>query len=104
MRRTDTSNDAVAFKSWLDAYGQAWEGRNPEAASALFAENGIYRVTPFLEPLSGRKAIFAYWLEVARTEENIKFGYEILAANALISISPDGRRPLLLCHGVANSA
>jgi hypothetical protein len=28
------SNDVVAFKSWLDAYGRAWESRNPEAASA----------------------------------------------------------------------
>jgi hypothetical protein len=72
------SNDVVAFKSWLDAYGQAWESRNAEAASALFAEHGTYQVTPFLEPLCGRKAIFDYWLEVSRTEENVRFGYENL--------------------------
>jgi len=75
------SNDVVAFKSWLDAYGQAWESRDPEAASVLFAENGTYQVTPFLEPMCGRKAIFEYWSEVARTEENIRFGYELLVAN-----------------------
>jgi hypothetical protein len=45
------SNDVVAFKSWLDAYGLAWENRNPEAAAELFAENGTYQVTPFLEPM-----------------------------------------------------
>ena len=87
MRSTGMSNDAVAFKSWLDAYGQAWESRNPEAASALFAENGTYRVTPFLDPICGRKAIFDYWSEVARTEENIKFVYEILVANAELNIA-----------------
>jgi hypothetical protein len=79
--------DAVAFKSWLDAYGQAWENRNPEAATALFAENGTYQVTPFVEPICGRKAIFEYWSEVARTEENIRFGYEILVANPELNIA-----------------
>jgi hypothetical protein len=81
------SNDVVAFKSWLDAYGQAWENRNPEAATALFIENGTYQVTPFLEPMYGRKAIFEYWSEVARTEENIRFEYQILAANAEVNIA-----------------
>jgi hypothetical protein len=70
--------DLVAFKSWLDAYGQAWEDRNPEAAAALFSESGSYQVTPFLEPMRGRKAIFEYWSEVTRTEKDIRFGYEIL--------------------------
>jgi hypothetical protein len=75
------SNDLVAFKSWLDAYGRAWESRNPEAATALYTDDGTYQVTPFLEPMRGQKAIFEYWAEVARTEENIRFGYEILVAN-----------------------
>jgi SnoaL-like domain len=80
-------NDVVAFKSWLDAYGQSWENRNPEAAAALFTENGTYQVTPFLEPICGRKAIFEYWSEVARTEESIRFGYEILVANPELNIA-----------------
>jgi hypothetical protein len=81
------SDDVVAFKSWLDAYGQAWESRNPEAAMLLFAENGTYQVTPFLEPMRGRKAIFEYWSEVARTEENIKFAYEVLVAKTELNIA-----------------
>jgi SnoaL-like domain len=75
-------HDPVAFKSWLDAYGHAWESRNPEAATALFTEDGTYQVTPFLEPMRGRKAIYEYWCEVVRTEENITFAYEILVENA----------------------
>jgi hypothetical protein len=77
----------VAFKSWLDSYAQAWENRNPEAAAVLFTEDGTYQVTPFLKPMRGRKAIFEYWSEVARTEENIRFGYEILVANAELNIA-----------------
>jgi hypothetical protein len=80
-------NNGAAFKAWLDAYGQAWENRNPEAATALFTEDGTYQVTPFLEPVRGRKAIFEYWSEVARTEENIRFGYEILVAKSDLNIA-----------------
>jgi len=81
------TNDGVAFKSWLDAYGKAWETRNPEAAAALFTENGTYQVTPFLEPMRGRKAILEYWSEVARTEEDIRFGYVVLVANGELNIA-----------------
>lgn len=81
------SNHLTAFKFWLDAYGHAWESRDLEAAAALFTENSTYRVTPFLEPVFGRKAIFEYWSEVACTEENIRFGYEILLATAALNIA-----------------
>jgi hypothetical protein len=80
-------DDRGAFKSWLDAYGKAWESRDAEAAAALYTENGAHRVTPFVEPMRGRKAIFEYWSNVARTEENVKFGYEILVANRELNIA-----------------
>lgn len=77
-----------AFASWLDSYGQSWEGRNAQAAADLFAEDGTYQVTPFAEPMRGRQAILEYWANVARTEQNIRFGYEILV------VTPD--------HGIAH--
>jgi nuclear transport factor 2 (NTF2) superfamily protein len=80
-------DDWAAFKSWLDDYGLAWESRNPEAAAVLYADDGTYQVTPFLEPMRGRNAIFEYWAGVAKTEENIRFGYEILVANAEVKIA-----------------
>ena len=81
------SNEVTAFKSWLDAYGRAWENRIPEAATALFTDRCTYQVTPFLKPMCGREAIFEYWSEVTRTEENIRFAYEILVANAELNIA-----------------
>jgi len=71
--------DRAGFQKWLDAYGRAWEARDAEAAAGLFAEDGTYQVTPFVEPLRGRQAILDYWREVARTEEYIRFGCEILS-------------------------
>lgn len=71
--------ERTSFESWLEEYGRAWRNRNPQAAADLFAEDGTYQVTPFVEPMSGRAAILAYWSQVARTEENIQFVYEVLA-------------------------
>lgn len=71
--------EQAAFKLWLDAYGRSWEGRDPHAAAALFAEDATYQVTPFVAPLCGRQAIFDYWANVTRTEEDVRFGFEILA-------------------------
>ena len=69
------------FASWLEAYGRAWRERNPQAAADLYAEDGTYQVTPFVEPMRGRPAIYEYWVHVAETERNIQFGYEILAVS-----------------------
>jgi hypothetical protein len=68
-----------AFASWLDSYGRAWQSCNPQAAAALFAEDGTYQITPFLQPMRGKQAILEYWTNVAHTQQNIHFGYEILA-------------------------
>ena len=60
-----------AFASWLDAYGRAWESCNPQAAADLFAEDGTYQVTPCVEHLRGRQAIFEYWTQVTQPQQNI---------------------------------
>lgn len=67
------------FAAWLQKYGQAWEARDAKAAAELYAEDGTYQVTPFLELMRGRAVIFEYWTNVAETEENVQFGYEVLA-------------------------
>jgi uncharacterized protein (TIGR02246 family) len=71
--------EQATFKSWLEAYGKSWRNRDPQAAAELFTEDGTYQVTPFVEPLRGRQAIFEYWSHVAETQRDIQFGYEILA-------------------------
>ena len=79
--------ELATFKSWLDAYGRAWESRDPQAAADLFTEDGKYQVTPFLEPIRGRQAIFEYWSHVAQTEKGIRFGYEVLSLTSEMGIA-----------------
>jgi uncharacterized protein (TIGR02246 family) len=74
--------ETKSFQIWLDSYGRAWMGRDPDAAAALFADHATYQVTPFNEPLRGRAAIHEYWVEVAKTEERIVFDYQVIAVTA----------------------
>jgi hypothetical protein len=79
--------DRAAFQTWLEAYGSAWRDCNPQAAASLYAEEGSYQVTPFLEPMRGHAAILEYWQNVARTQENIQFGFEVLAVTGDFGIA-----------------
>ncbi len=64
-----------------------WESRDAKAAAELYAEGGTYQVTPFVEPMRGRAAILEYWTNVAQTEEDIRFEYEILAVTPVQRIA-----------------
>jgi ketosteroid isomerase-like protein len=48
---------------WLDAYVEAWKTYDPEKVNALFAANVEYRYHPYDEPLRGREAVAASWLD-----------------------------------------
>ncbi len=69
------------LSSWLDAYGQAWEGRDADAAASLFTDEATYQWGPFEEPLRGRDAIRERWASAVAAQAEISFGYEPLAVS-----------------------
>ena len=73
------------LSSWLEAYKQAWEGRDADAAARLFTEDATYHWGPFEEPLRGREAIRERWASAVAGQDEISFGHEPLA------IGEDGR-------------
>lgn len=76
-----------SLKSWLDAYGHAWETKDPEAAGKLFTEDASYRESPYGEPMRGREAIVEYWSHVPRTQDDVHFKYEIITLINEIAIA-----------------
>jgi hypothetical protein len=48
---------------WLDAYVDAWRTYDPAAIGALFAEGVEYRYQPYRDPVVGREAVVADWME-----------------------------------------
>lgn len=55
--------NAAAVAAWLNAYSEAWRTYDPRAIGALFSEDAAYYYGPFDEPVRGREAIVASWLE-----------------------------------------
>jgi ketosteroid isomerase-like protein len=72
----------AGLTEWLDAYGRAWEDRDPAAASELFTEDAVYQWGPFGRKLRGKVMIREAWADAVETQENVKFGYEVLTATA----------------------
>ena len=71
--------DEGTFKTWLDAYGRAWETRDPDAAAGLFTRDATYQEIPFDEPARGYAEILEYWSEGARSQEDVRFSHEVVA-------------------------
>ncbi len=76
-----------AFDVWLRAYGAAWQGRDPEAAAALFSEDALYHWTPFSEPKRGPGGIAAAWREATARQRDVLFTYEILAVEGAVGMA-----------------
>ena len=55
--------EPATVQRWLDAYVSAWKSCDPQAIGDLFSENAIYAYNPYSEPVHGRAAIVASWLE-----------------------------------------
>lgn len=68
----------MALNAWLLAYKDAWENQDARAACALFAEDAVYYVTPFGPPVCGHEELLAYWHGVVRTQQDIRFRFEII--------------------------
>jgi ketosteroid isomerase-like protein len=75
------------FRDWLDSYGAAWEGRDPEAAATLFTEDARYYWTPFDEPKRGKEGIAAAWREATSRQRNVRFSYDLLSVSGAAGVA-----------------
>lgn len=89
------------LSNWLDAYGEAWESRDADAAVRIFSEDASYRVTPYEEPHAGRSGIHDYWAGVTENQRNVRFEHQALSVSgntgiahwsAKFNVEPDGTK------------
>lgn len=76
-----------SFKKWLDVLGKAWINRKPKTAADICTENVLYFETPFDKPLTSKKEVEKIWQEVPESQDDIKFGYEIVCVNQEVGIA-----------------
>jgi uncharacterized protein (TIGR02246 family) len=76
-------------RRWLHNYVEAWRTYDPEAIAALFTEDAEYRYHPYDEPVRGRDAIVASWLEEDRRDEpgTWKAGYDVFALDGNVAVA-----------------
>jgi ketosteroid isomerase-like protein len=73
--------DRAGFAEWLDRYVAAWKSYDRQAIGDLFSSDVEYRYHPQDEPLKGRDAIVADWLENRDDAGTYDAKYEPLAVD-----------------------
>ena len=71
--------DRAGFAEWLDRYVGAWKSYDPEAIGDLFSKDAEYRYHPQDDPITGRDAIVADWLDGRDSPGTYDAKYEPLA-------------------------
>jgi hypothetical protein len=71
--------DRQGFQDWLDRYVDAWKTYEPQKIADLWAEDATYYYHPQDEPVRGRDAIVANWLENKDEAGTYDAQYEVVA-------------------------
>jgi hypothetical protein len=73
--------------NWLDRYVRAWKSYDPAAIGDLFNQDAEYSYGPYQEPVRGRDAIVASWLEGRDAEGTYDATYAPLAVEGDVAVS-----------------
>lgn len=79
--------DHQGVTQWLEDYVRAWQSYDPAAIGALFSEEATYRYNPYDEPVRGREAIVASWLEDRDEPNTYAAEYKPLAVDGDIAVA-----------------
>jgi hypothetical protein len=79
-----TREEAAA---WLDRYVEAWKSYDPQAIGDLFSEDAEYYYGPYSEPVRGREAIVASWLQDPDKPGTYDAHYEPVAVEGNVAVS-----------------
>jgi hypothetical protein len=71
--------DHAAFQAWLERYVAAWKSYDRDEIAELWSADATYRYHPEDEPVRGREAIVASWLDGPDEPGTYDAHYEPLA-------------------------
>ncbi|MDX1561474.1 MAG: nuclear transport factor 2 family protein [Gammaproteobacteria bacterium] len=87
MNRSTANLTDAELAAWLEAYGNAWESKLPDAAAALFTEDALYQETPYAEPFRGRGEIRDYWARVTADQDGIRFDFSVISTQGTTGVA-----------------
>ena len=68
--------DYATAGNLVATFGRAWETFDGDLVVSLFTETAEYHEDPFEPPLIGHNAIRAYWLDAAKSQDQVEFTTE----------------------------
>lgn len=84
--------DRRQFQAWLDGYVDAWKTYDEGKIGALFSDDAVYRYHPQDEPVTGRAAIVASWLENREDPGTYHATYQVLAIDGDVHVANGASR------------
>lgn len=75
------------FRAWLVRFGDAWEGRDADGISALFAPGALFQAEPFTDALRGKPAIRDHWHGRLERQVGIQFRAEVLGVGVTYGVA-----------------
>ena len=79
--------DKQQVAAWLERYVDAWESYDRDRIAALFSEDAEYRYHPYDEPVRGRAAIVASWLEERDEQGTYRASYRPVALDGDVAVA-----------------
>jgi SnoaL-like domain len=79
--------ERTGVAAWLDAYSRAWQSYDRQAIGDLFSEGACYYYHPYDEPVRGRQAIVASWLEQPDAAGTYTGRYEPIAVAGDVAVA-----------------
>src|SRR6266487_5971464 len=78
-----------SVQAWLDNYVEAWRTYDASQIGDLFSEDALYFYSPFDEhdPVRGRAAIVANWLEAPDASDSWKARYVPVAVEGTVAVA-----------------
>jgi hypothetical protein len=73
---------------WVERYERAWRNAGTRSLDDLFTADATYRAAPFDQPISGRKAIAAFWdAERDGPDESFTMSWEPVAVEGDVGVA-----------------
>lgn len=85
-----------SVQAWLDKYIEAWRTYDASKIGDLFSEDALYFYSPFDEhdPVRGRDAIVAHWLEEPDDPQSWEAHYAPVAVEGKVGVTQGRTRYL----------
>jgi hypothetical protein len=79
--------ERARVSAWLDAYSRAWQTYDRQTIGDLFGADARYYYHPYDEPVRGREAIVASWLEQPDAAGTYTGRYEPIAVDGDVAVA-----------------